>query len=207
MPLRSFCQDKAAIKEKLEEDARLVLGKLSGITFETPGFDRKGFAQAMKTYTRLNNRVFANHRYYYPRSEEEDLELFRSMKPLLKPENLIFAKSEGEVVGYILWYPDFNELVKPGKVPGIATYLRYKVLRQIPATGKVVEIGLEKKYERTGIIALLFREALNSSHEKCDKVISSWVLEENLSSSLAVRRYANKIYKEFVTYEKDIPLL
>lgn len=205
--LRSYCQDKAVIKEKLEKDVRQVLGKFPALTFETPAFDRRGFARAMQTYTRLNNRVFSGHRYYYPRSEEEDLELFRSMKPLLKPENLIFAELNGEAVGYILWYPDFNELVKPGKTPGIDTFLRYKVLRQVPSVGKVVEIALEKKYERTGLIALLFWEALKSSHDRCDKVISSWVLEENLSSSLAVRRYANQTYKEFAAYEKDIILL
>lgn len=202
--LASFRQEKAVIREKLEEDAARILEKLPDVTFEAADFSKGGFARAMEVYTRLNNRIFAGHRYYYPRSAEEDLELFRSMKPLLKPENLIFAKKAGETIGYILWYPDFNELVKPGGTAGIAAFLKYKILHRIPATGKVVEIGLEKKYERTGIIALLFRAALNASHKKSVTVISSWILEENLSSGLAVRRYADQPYKEFVTYEKDI---
>lgn len=203
--LVSFRQDKAVIRGKVEEDAARILEKLPGVAFERPSFSRAGFTRAMEVYTRLNNSIFAGHRYYYPRTVAEDLELFRSMKPLLRPENLIFAKKDGQVIGYILWYPDFNELVRPGGTAGVATLLKYKILRRIPATGKVVEIGLEKKYERTGIIALLFREALNASHKKCDKVISSWILEDNLSSGLAVRRYADQPYKEYFTYEKDLP--
>ena len=205
MRLVSFRQDKAVIRGKVEEDAARILEKLPGVAFERPSFSRAGFTRAMEVYTRLNNSIFAGHRYYYPRTVAEDLELFRSMKPLLRPENLIFAKKDGQVIGYILWYPDFNELVRPGGTAGVATLLKYKILRRIPATGKVVEIGLEKKYERTGIIALLFREALNASHKKCDKVISSWILEDNLSSGLAVRRYADQPYKEYFTYEKDLP--
>ena len=202
--LVSYRQDKDVIRNKLEEDAARILEKYPEIAFERPDFSRKGFARWMAEYTRLNNRVFAGHRYYYPRSEAEDLELFRSMKPLLKPENMIFAKKGGQTIGYILWYPDFNELVPPGGTAGVGTFLRYKVLRRIPVTGKVVEIGLDKKYERTGIIALLFREALKASHKKTGVVISSWILDENLSSWLAVRRYADQPYKEFMTYEKTV---
>jgi GNAT superfamily N-acetyltransferase len=202
--LVSFQKDKSQIRRKLEEDAPRILEKHPDIVFERADFSRKGFPRTMAEYTRLNNRIFVNHRYYYPRSEAEDLELFRSMKPLLKPENLIFARKGGETMGYILWYPDFNELVKPGKTAGAATYVKYKILRRIPATGKVVEIGLEKKYERTGIISLLFREALKASSPKSKNVVSSWILEENLSSWLAVRRYADQPYKEYVTYEKTV---
>lgn len=202
--LVSYRQDKGIIRRKLEEDAARILEKYQDISFERPDFSRRGFARWMAEYTRLNNRVFAEHRYYYPRSEAEDLELFRSMKPLLKPENMIFAKRDGQTIGYILWYPDFNELVPPGGTAGVGTFLRYKVLRRVPVTGKVVEIGLEKKYERTGIIALLFREALKASHKKTRIVISSWILEENVSSGLAVRRYADQPYKEYVTYEKPV---
>ena len=32
----------------------------------------------------------------------------------------------------------------------------------------------------------------------------SWILEDNLSSGLAVRRYADQPYKEYVTYEKTL---
>lgn len=202
--LVSFKKEISDITGRLVEDIQRIENRTKGVTLEPADFSRSGFRKSIQRYTNLNNLIFKDHRYYYQRSEVEDLELFRSMKPLLNPNNLIFAKKDGEYIGFVLWYPDFNQLVPNGGTAGVLTYIRYKLLRQIPIRGKLVEIGLLPQYKRTGAVALLFLGALKAAGQKCTTMITSWILEENIPSELATQRYANEPYKEYCTYEKNL---
>ncbi|MBP1711504.1 MAG: hypothetical protein H6Q49_1706 [Deltaproteobacteria bacterium] len=202
--LVSFKKEIAAITGRLRDDIRRIEHRTKGVTLEPADFSSKGFRKSIQRYTDLNNRIFEDHRYYYQRSAEEDLELFSSMKPLLNANNLIFAKKDGEDIGFVLWYPDFNQLVPVGGTAGVLTFIRYKVLRQIPRRGKLVEIGLIPKFKRTGAVALLFLGALEAAGQKCTTMITSWILEENMPSELATQRYADEPYKEYCTYEKNL---
>ena len=200
----SYKKEIAAIADKLQEDIRRIAQRTQGITLEAADFSREGFPKSIRRYTDLNNLIFENHKYYYQRSYAEDLELFGSMKPLLNPNNLIFAKKDGEYIGFVLWYPDFNQLVPAGGTAGVLTFIRYKLLRQIPKRGKLVEIGLLPHHKRTGAVALLFLGALQAAGPKCTTMITSWILEENIPSELATQRYADEPYKEYCTYEKNL---
>ena len=202
--LVSFKKEISAITGKLREDIRIIENRTKGVTLEPADFSRERFAKSIACYTDLNNLIFKDHRYYYQRSYAEDFELFASMKPLLNPNNLIFAKKDGEYIGFVLWYPDFNQLVPSGGTAGILTYIRYRLFRQIPNRGKLVEIGLLPQYKRTGAVALLFLSALQAAGQKCTTMITSWILEENIPSELATQRYADEPYKEYCTYEKNL---
>ncbi len=202
--LFSFKKEIAAITGRLHDDIRIIENRTKGVTLETSDFSRKGFRTSIQRYTELNNRIFKDHRYYYQRSDDEDLELFSSMKPLLHPNNLIFAKKDGEYIGFVLWYPDYNQLVPKGGTAGISTFIRFKLLRQVPKRGKLVEIGLLPQYKRTGAVALLFLGAMEAAGQKCTTMITSWILAENMPSELATQRYADEPYKEYCTYEKNL---
>ncbi len=202
--LVSFKKEISAITGKLRDDIRIIENRTKGVTLEEADFSRSGFRKSIQRYTDLNNEIFRNHRYYYQRCYDEDLELFSSMKPLLRPNNLIFAKQDGADIGFVLWYPDFNQLVPKGGTAGISTLIRYKLLGHIPQRGKLVEIGLLPQYKRTGAVALLFLGALQAAGQKCTTMITSWILEENMPSELATQRYADEPYKEYCTYEKNL---
>jgi hypothetical protein len=202
--LVSFKKEISAITGKLSEDIRIIENRTKGVTLEVADFSKEGFPKSIARYTDLNNLIFINHRYYYKRSYEEDLELFSSMKPLLNPNNLIFAKKDGNYIGFVLWYPDFNQLVPAGGTAGILTYIRFRLFEQIPSRGKLVEIGLLPQHKRTGAVALLFLSALQAAGQKCTTMITSWILEENIPSELATQRYADEPYKEYCTYEKNL---
>ncbi len=202
--LVSFKKEISGITGKLHEDIRIIENRTKDVTLESADFSREGFSKSIQRYTDLNNLIFENHRYYYRRSYAEDLELFGSMKPILNPNNLIFAKKDGEYIGFVLWYPDFNQLVPQGGTAGILTYIRYRLFKRTPNRGKLVEIGLLPQYKRTGAVALLFLSALQAAGQKCTTMITSWILEENLPSELATQRYADEPYKEYCTYEKTL---
>ena len=176
------------------------------VSLEKSDFGINGFKETMRRYTDLNNCIFINHRYYFKRDYEEDYDLFNSMRPLLKNENLIFAKRNGVDVGFMLWYPDFNCYVPKGKGAGISTFLKYRILKISPSIAKVVEIGLVDSERNSGLILMLFAKAIfyANKYKGIKKVTSGWILDENTPSKNITKRYTKNLNKEFVTYEKVV---
>ena len=157
----------------------------------------------MKRYTDLNNEIFADHPYYFKREYEEDAELFATMRPLLRGHNLVFLKNGDEYIGYELWYPDFNEFVRPQSKANWLTYFIHKILRRNAKNVKVVEIGVKKKYRKSTAIIRIFYEAAKAAKES-KFATSSWILEENHLSKYITQRYAPHFYKKYVLFEKSL---
>jgi len=201
--LTSFYDDAKRVKAQMQRDLPQIEKIRGKISLEYADFGW-GFGKTMERYTDLNNRIFPGHKYYFPREYKEDYDLFADMRPLLKNENLIFAKCEGEYVGFILWYPDFNELVPSGQGASVLTFFRYKILRRNPEAVKVVEIGVDRKFRRYGTIAALFNAALEATGKSTRKILSSWILDENIKSKAITMRYITKRYKDYYAYEKEI---
>jgi len=204
--LVSYCDKFENVKNRIRKDLEFLNGRLEDISFVQADF-KKHFKLSLKRYTDLNNKIFASHRYYFERTYEEDFHLFITMNPLLKNENLIFAQKDGKDIGFLLWYPDYNQLVLQGKSAGVMTFIKYKLLNQYPKTMKVVEFGLLNEYKNTGIILKLISIAANigiKKYPKTEKIITSWILDENNASRNLTKRYACNLYKESYVYEKII---
>lgn len=199
----SFYDDIDLVKSRIANDLPKLDKIKTGITLEYADF-ASGFTDTMKRYTDLNNEIFVDHKYYFHREYDEDYDLFKDMKPLLKNENLIFARCDNKDIGFILWYPDYNELVKVSKGASIITFIKYKIFNQNPKTSKVVEIGVSERYRQFGTVLLLLNEALQWAGKNTRKILSSWILDENIKSKLITQRYTQKYYKDYFTYEKEL---
>ena len=177
------------------------------VTISSADFSLLGFRQTMRQYTDFSNEIFRNHRYCFHREYDEDYELFASLRTLLSGDNMIFAKVNDKVVGFLFWYPDFNELVPLGKHVGTGTFLKYKILRKAPITVKAVQMGVLAEYESTGLVLALFGELYNiltKKHKKTTVCLSSWILAENQKSVNLVSKVLSRPYKEMSVYEKEI---
>ena len=201
--LVSFTENIKLVKQKINEDMEKFKSRKDKITLEFADF-KNNFEGTMKRYTDLNNEIFPQHRYYFKREYQEDYELFDDMRPLLKNQNLIFAKCDGKDIGFVLWYPDFNELVKPKKGASVSTYIKYKILNQNPKSAKMVEIGVNRKYRLYGAILFLFNAALENVDKSVSEIFSSWILDENCSSKSITQRYVKNHYKDYMAYEKQL---
>jgi hypothetical protein len=203
----SYKDEVQSIAPRVEYLRNKLHLKMTPYTLEAADFSRKGLRASLKRYTDLNNNIFTDHSYYFRRDYDEDVELFKSMMPLMDHHNLLFVKKDGKDIGFILWYPDFNELVKKNKGAGILTFLQYKLLKRRPKTIKIVEIGVEAKYRGTPAIFILFNgvmEAAEKASHDSQQLISSWIHGDNSASRQITSRFAQKPYREYVTYEKKI---
>lgn len=166
--------------------------------------DFKNFREEMKIYTDLNNICFKDHPFYFERNYEEDYELFRELKYFIREENIIFVQHEDKPIGYMLWYPDFNELIGYGKTIGIDTFIKNKLFANKIQKMKIVEIAVLPEYQNSGAILGLFYECFKKSAKNYAAYETSWILEENYKSSNLGLRLMEKEYKHYVAYEIDL---
>ncbi len=201
----SFCGSLAEVEDGVKSLLPRVRSLEPDIRLECADF--RHFRQAMKRYTDLCNVVFSDHRYCFTRDYEEDMELFAPMKPLLSPCNLIFAVKGGRDIGFIFLYPDFNELIPAGGQAGVRTLVKHKLLGRRISAMKIAEIAVLPELRSKGVVLLLFAEAIKQTkrhYKGVEKVVSSWILDENLPSQNVTRRFAKEPHKRFAAYEKEI---
>lgn len=116
---------------------------LGGITVRT--LDKRQFKRDIAIYTALNNACFQEHPFWAERSEAEDYELFHPFRLLLKEEYFLFAEYQGKTIGFLLWYPDFNELVKGQSQLNALHVLRHR-LRDPIRTFRLTQIAVLPEY-------------------------------------------------------------
>lgn len=154
--------------------------------------DFRDLERTARIYTEINNAAFGKHRFYYKRRIDEDLELFREFKAFLKPENLLFLYFGEEPVGFMLWYPDFNQLMRPGETIGLKTWLRWKLWPGRIDTMKIVELGVIPEHQSRGGVVRLFeacREMVRGRYKRCE---AGWILSENAASRGFGERWADR---------------
>lgn len=164
--------------------------------------DFKNIKETAAIYTQINNRAFVNHKYYYTAREEEDIELLSSFRYIIKEENLLFVYHNEKPVGFMLWYPDFNQLLGIGKRLGIFSILKYKLGLEKIDTVKITEFGVLPEYKNSGaVIALLdyFYKLRGNDYVYLE---SGWIMKSNKASTAITSRFMKNKYKTFKVYEE-----
>jgi len=160
--------------------------------------DFSDLRREMGIYTRLNNACFREHPLYFERRADEDYQLFRLFGPFLKEENFLVAELDNEPVAFLLWYPDFYELIGPGRRLGVGALLKYRLLRKHISKFRIAEFGVLPEYQGTAVIAGLIHECIErgkrNGHCYCE---SGWVHAGNQESQRVVRRWTDTPHKVY----------
>lgn len=191
------------IDSRLENFQKLMDKLNKAYTFRN--FNKKRFAEDAKIYTDLNNKTFTSHRYYYQRTYQEDVEMLKELFLFMKEDSLIFA-FEGDIpVGFIMWYPDFNELGKKGDIFGAKHFIKNIFWGHRIKTAKIMEYGILDENRRSGLALGLINQIFkNLKRYHITRVETSWILDENKDSNSFCQAICDSRYKDYVTYEKDI---
>jgi hypothetical protein len=198
--LVSYKKDMVNSPELINNDIREKLNEVYSVRKS----DFKNFKQEIVVYTKINNEAFRDHLFYYRRKTEEDYELFKDLKYLMKEENLLFVEKAGVPVGFMLWYPDFNEIIGKGETAGIKTVIKNKLFSNRIKTFKIVEMGVIPGERNKGAILALFDYCFKRTKEKYDTMESSWILAKNLKSKSFGIKWADEESKHYKAYVKEL---
>ena len=154
--------------------------------------DRRHLAREVDLYTWLNNTCFQRHPYWSDRSTDEDYELFHPFRFLLKDENLIFAEERGRPVGFLLWYPDFNELVRGAEPLGLRHVLRYHLRNPIRGV-RLTEIALHPECHNPAVVTAMMMEMIRGvqagGYQTCE---GGFIFRENRLSMAMTLHFLRK---------------
>lgn len=168
--------------------------------FEIRYADFRNIEEVAKIYGQINNQAFSDHEYYYESREDEDIELFNEYKLFLKPENIMFAYKDQKPIAFILWYPDFNQLIKGGQELGLFSFMKSRLFPQSIDTIKLTEFGVIPEYQRTGAIYALLKRCYELNKGRYRYIESGWILEGNTGSRNLTSKFLkekNTLYKVF----------
>ena len=186
----------------LDREQRLLERVNKGFTFRAADFKR--LDREVNIYTELNNRCFKDHPFYFERTIEEDYELLNQFKLFISGENLLIAEKDGKPVGFMLWYPDFNQLVNPGKEIGFGTYIKNKLFSHRIDRFKIAEIGVVPEYQGSGVILGLFDKCMQLTKGRYDWCEAGWILDSNKKSRGFGIRWADREYKHYKVFELSV---
>lgn len=172
--------------------------------FEVRKADFKEIRRTAQIYNIVNNAAFVDHKYYYPRRLDEDIELFREFRPLLNEENLLFVYHKEEPVGFLLWYPDFNQYVAAGKGIGLSTVLQYRLGFSKADTVKFTEIGVLPKYRNRGAVYPLLEACYQMTKGRYTYVETGWIMRGNSGSEGIGARFIQNEYKRYQVFEMKL---
>ncbi len=132
--------------------------------------------------------------------------LATQFKGAMDPDLFLIATVGGEVVGFSLALPDFNQVLirLNGRMfPfGILKLLWYR--RKIDMI-RVITTGILKPYRQRGIDSCFYYETWNRATAKgMHRGEMSWILEDNAAINNAMRNLGLRVYKRYRLYGRSL---
>jgi hypothetical protein len=111
---------------------------------------------------------------------------------LIKEENLLFAEKDGKPIGFFLWYPDFNQLLKGHQQLGLKHVLHYYFTRTID-TFRFTEIAVLPEYKKSHAVQAMILYAIPYIRKSGIKYgEGGFIFEENTNSIVMTRRFLER---------------
>jgi hypothetical protein len=164
--------------------------EMKGITVRK--MDKSKLMRETGIYTYLNNACFSGHPFWSDREVQEDYELFHPFRFLIREENLLFAERAGEPIGFFLWYPDFNQLVRGDHHLGLRHLLRYRLANPIN-TFRFTEIAVLPGFQNSHAVqAMILHAVPHIERTGCTFGEGGFIFEENRKSMVMTRRFIER---------------
>ena len=176
----------------------------NGIHFRT--FDLSHADRDMAIVIDLFNRAWADNWGFVPTTLAEGLDDLKKMRPVIKPDLILFAEKEGRPVGFSLSLPDINQALQPlnGRLFPCNWLRLLRNLKRIDAI-RVTLMGVLKEFRQLGIDLAFYRlTAENSYKHGITKAEMSWILESNEAMNRVLRHINAEVTKSYAIYEKPL---
>lgn len=155
----------------------------------------------------IYNAAWENNWGFVPMTAEEMDDLAAGLKPVLKPDYLIFTRFEGKPAGFCLILPDFNialRHVRGSLNPLNALPFFFRFSRRLNR-GRMLTLGVKKEFRGKGIELLLIKQAILSARKLgWEYGEMSWTLEDNALINNTIEAIGGRLYRKYRIYQKTL---
>jgi len=194
---------KVLSSEKLIRGQDLVR-KRSGLTLKE--IDMKNFDSELEKVKYVYNKAWAPNWGFVPLTEKEIDAMAKDLKQLAEPKLVLFGEIKGELVGFALVLPDYNQIFinMNGRLfPfGFIKMLRDK--KKI-TWSRIITLGIIPEYQKKGLDTVFYYEIVKRAAEVGIFLgEASWILEDNEMMLRGAELMNGERYKEYRIYDKEI---
>lgn len=173
--------------------------------------ERKDVTQEIVRCKQVYNQAWQRNWGFVRMTDAEFDHMARHLLPVIVPEMLLLAESEGQPVGFSLTLPDVNEAIRPlnGRLTRwgipVGLWKLYRGLKRV-RTARMVTLGVLDSHRRRGVAELLILRALEHGR----KVLGyqgaelGWTLEDNELINRTIQAVGAQQYKTYRIFEKSI---
>jgi len=180
------------------ESMQMLCVPNTSITVRTA--DMKHYEEEMELFRSLCDRTLGTTNLYFPTDERHFYELTKDLKAFLKPENILFAMSGTEAVGFLFWHPDFNQVLRAGRKYSLAG-IGWQFLsgQKRIDTVKINAIGVLPEYQGTATVLLLDRMAQYLGN-RFRFYETTFVWDNNEKSTRLNQHFVQSVYRKYAVY-------
>jgi len=121
---------------------------------------------------------------------------------LLKDGNIIYAMKDGREIGFVIWHPNFNEIMPDnGRMNPLWFFLRCKLFGGRIREFMINTIGVLPEYEKTGASLGLVNEMFKQVNGIYRGGETCFVWDDNIKSSRFCQALCRNVLRRYVVYE------
>jgi aryl carrier-like protein len=154
----------------------------------------------------LFNQAWADNWGFVPTTLAEGLDDMKKMRPVIKPDLVLFAEKDGQPLGFSLSLPDINQALRPlnGRLFPCNWLRLLRNLKKIDSI-RVTLMGVLKEHRHLGIDLIFYKMTAENAYRRgIYKAEMSWILESNEPMNRVLRHINAGITKTYAVYEKKI---
>lgn len=166
----------------------------------------------LNTVMDIFNDAWSDNWGFTPMTQAEISYMAKNLRPILVPSMARIIEVDGAPAGMIVALPDVNQALRGlgGRLlPFGWLKLFYRLKMKGLTSGRVVLMGVRKKYQNTRLGGALAAALVVRLHEEGVKrgfkhVELSWILEENTAMSKIIEFVGGTHYKTYRIYRKSL---
>jgi hypothetical protein len=173
--------------------------------FSFKHIEMKNAEKYLRDLVVMYDKVWADFLENYTPLKYEDLyQIFKEAKAILNEKFIWFAYHNGEPVGFLIVFPDFNQVLrklKNGKLNflNILRLLYYK--KKVITRGRLLLSGVIPEFQRTGVVGGMYIKLTDSMRESgYEELELSWVGDYNITVNRMYGQFGASKEKTHITY-------
>jgi GNAT superfamily N-acetyltransferase len=193
------------VPERLERAVDLML-KRAGVTLRP--LNTRDFQAEVERVKVLYNACWEKNWGFIPMTDAEIDHLAVQFKPVVVPDQVVFAMKDGKPIGFALALPDFNVVFRKhrsGNMFPAALDLLWQLKRKKIRRARVLLLGVLPEYRGKGIDSALYHWIWTKSGDHgMYWAEGGWLLEDNPAIRLGLEKMTFTHYKTYRLYDKAI---
>jgi GNAT superfamily N-acetyltransferase len=193
------------VPERLTRAVDIMMQR-AGVTFRP--LKMKHFAAEVERVKVLYNACWEKNWGFIPMTDAEIDHLAVQFKPVVVPDQVVFAEKDGKPIGFALALPDFNVVFRKhrsGRMLPAALDLLWQLKRKKIRRARVLLLGVLPEYRGKGIDSALYHWIWTKSGDHgMYWAEGGWLLEDNPAIRLGLEKMTFVHYKTYRLYDRAI---